>query len=222
MTEPIVSQQSPAGNVGGVQNQNPNEPVVDIGGVKVSQNALDDLLKDRLAKAKDGVRGEYREKYKDYDALKAEAEEGRKLKAAQMSESEKMQARLKELETDNLNKAEQLAILTFESDVRSDIEKLISEGKISLPKGSSVSDVIALVDVNTSTGEKDYTRLLKVCPVNRSLGGSSQGGHSPGANPEQTFQEQYNKLMKEGRMVEAIALKNAHLKGLHPDVWAGK
>lgn len=59
-----------------------------------TQEELERILSERLKRE--------REKYKDYDELKKAAEELKKLKEAQMSETEKLQAKLAEMERERM------------------------------------------------------------------------------------------------------------------------
>ncbi|SMB97790.1 protein of unknown function [Thermanaeromonas toyohensis ToBE] len=72
-----------------------------------TQEELERILAERLKRE--------REKYKDYEDLKKAAEELKKLKEAQMSETEKLQAKLAELERERLELELQLQEARLES-----------------------------------------------------------------------------------------------------------
>ena len=173
------------------------------------QAYLDSLI----GKARLEGRDSERSKYKDLNIseLKKLAEEAKAMKAEKLSAEEKVALRVKELENDAAQKAAQIKERDVREAKRSTIDKLLAEGKVSLPQGTSVSDVLDLVSVNPDeTLDTDrLTRLFPPKPPKQSLGSPSQGGQPA---PSPSFDEQYMALLKAGKVQDAVMFKNSYFR----------
>ena len=168
-----------------------------------TQDQIDQMIKDRLDRE--------RKKYSDYSELKAKAAKADELEKAKLTEDEKRDARIKDLEAQDAAKALQIKDRDIREAKRTTIDKLLAEGKVSLPQGTSVSDVLDLVSVNPDeTLDTDrLTRLFPPKPPKQSLGSPSQGGHPA---PSPSFDEQYMALLKAGKVQDAVMFKNSYFR----------
>jgi hypothetical protein len=165
-----------------------------------TQDQIDQMIKDRLDRE--------RKKYSDYSELKAKAAKADELEKAKLTEDEKRDARIKDLEAQDAAKALQIKDRDIREAKRATIDKLLAEGKVSLPAGTSVSDVLDLVSVNPDeTLDTDrLTRLFPPKPPKQSLGSPSQGGQPA---PTPSWEEQFNALLAAGKVQQAVQLKNS-------------
>lgn len=209
MAENIPTQLQTPGATGAVTEPTVEQPEVEF--TPEQQAKIDAIIKDRLARATKNTLSKEEIKSLRDKAAKADTLEQEKLTAQQ-----KLEAKLQVLEAEKTAKDKEITERDRRELKRSGIEKLIADKKVTLPEGWTVSDAMKHADLSED-GELDSAELLRLCPVKKGLGGGTQTGHSTETGP--TFQEKYNSLMKANRIQEAVALKNAYLKGLHPEMW---
>lgn len=207
-TDPVQTLQTP-GATGAATEPTATEPDVEF--TPEQQAKIDKIVQDRLARANKNTLSKEEIKALKDKAAKADALEQEKLTAQQ-----KLEAKLQALEAEKAAKEQELTERDRRELKRSGIEKLVVDKKVTLPEGWTVSDAMKHVDLSEE-GELDPAELLRLCPAKKGLGGGTQTGHSSETGP--TFHEKYNALLKANRFTEAIALKNAYLKGQHPELW---
>ncbi|AEG14705.1 putative prophage lambdach01, scaffold protein [Desulfofundulus kuznetsovii DSM 6115] len=156
--------QNPA-DAGQGGNQNQQSQQAEPKTLTMTQEELDRIITERLKRE--------RQKYADYDELKKAAEELKKLKEAQMSEQEKLQARLAEYE----RKTAELEIALQEA--RLEATKLRVLEEIGLPK-TFASRIFGTTEEEI---RQDAQELAKLLNANRPIGNPS----NPPNNNQPTF-----------------------------------
>jgi hypothetical protein len=141
------------------------------GGKTFTQPELDAILSDRLARERD--------KYKDHDAIKAELD---KLKAGQMSDAEKANAKIQELEAKTAAAEAQVRAAQVKE------LKLAALEKVGLP--TSWANRIAGEDAKSI--EEDAKALQQL------LGGSRVGGGTTPADGKQSENSAMNQFIRQG------------------------
>ena len=215
--------QSPAPKVDGVGQSSAATSgirTVKIGDLEIPQDKLQEYI-DTVTKSRiNEVKDKEREKYKDYAEYKALAEEAKKLKQEKLTEDEKKQVRIQELEKDAAEKARMLKERDVRDSKRSVVESLLAEKKISLPEGASISDAIKLIDVNPDE-TLDTAALMRAFPPSKPKLGVSSGTQTVTAQATPSIDEEYQALLKKGgqaNVMRAVQLKNSafRLKGVIP------
>lgn len=184
----VQNQDSPRA---GDQNQDGQQP-----GKTFTQAELEAILSDRLKRE--------REKYKDYADLKKAAEEYQKLRESQMSEQEKLQAKLAEYERQLLEKEREAAEARLES------LKLRVLDEMGLPKAWA-QRIFGTTEEEIRQDAEELKRLLGT--AGRAIG---SGTNPPGGGNSMVFKrsqlrdptffkahrEAIMAAMREGRIVE--------------------
>lgn len=162
------------GDGGQDSNQNPPEPKT------FAQEEVDRIIAERLKRE--------REKYKDYDAYKKAAEELQKLKEAQMSETEKLQAKLAEYERQLLEKEQEAAEAKVEA------LKLRVLDEMGLPKAWA-SRIFGTTEEEIQQDAEELKKLLGTS--GKPIGGGTNPAN-PGNNQTQVFtREQIRRMTPE-------------------------
>lgn len=142
-----------------------------------TQEELDRIIAERLARE--------REKYKDYNELKKAAEELKKIKGAQMSETEKLQAKLAEQERKILDYERELA------EARLEATKLRVLDELGLPK-TWANRVFGTDEEEIRQDAEELKKLL-----GQGKPGAVGSGSNPGPGTPPDLVEQARKLAEE-------------------------
>lgn len=162
---------------------------VKIGGVEVSQDAFDEMIKDRIAKVKDATRGQIEKKYADYDDLKRAKAKLDELELAKLSEDEKAKKRLADLnkriadkEKEFAEKERELVLANLKDKKRSALDA----AKLNLPKDVTISELLDMMPGESDEDiENAVSRFKKMFPEPKSLAtGTQSGGTQQAATPD--------------------------------------
>lgn len=178
---------------------------VKLGDIEVPEDVLqahiDSTIKDRINEVKDKERS----KYKDYAELKAAKAKLEEIENLKKSEEEKALAKLKKLEEQIAEKEKALADRSLKDLIRGKIEKAIADGLMELPKGKTVSSLVARSKAtNEDEVDSDLEDLIgffpkgepKPAPLNQGTG--TQVANAPGTG-KKTLVEQQQELDRMSR-----------------------
>ena len=164
----VQNQDSPQA---GDQNQDGQQP-----GKTFTQAELDAIIADRLKRE--------REKYKDYADLKKAADEYQRLRESQMSDQEKLQAKLAEYERQLLEKEREAAEARLES------LKLRVLDEMGLPKAWAVR----IFGTTEEEIRHDAEELKRLLGTGKTVGG---GTNPPSTNNQMFTKEQLARMSPE-------------------------
>lgn len=143
-----------------------------------TEEDLNRIVKDRLDRE--------RKKYSDYNDLKAAKAKLDELEKAKLSDEEKAQAKLKELEAKIAEKEAALAEKALRDVKRSKIEQAIADGRMKLPKGKTIESLVKrMVGTTEEEIDVDLIELMGFFPPDepsKAIGGGSQ--QQPAKVPE--------------------------------------
>lgn len=143
-----------------------------------TEDDLNRIVKDRLERE--------RKKFADYNDLKAAKAKLDELEKAKLSDEEKAQAKLKELEAKIAEKEAALAEKALRDVKRSKIEQAIADGKMKLPKGKTTESLVKrMVGTTEEEIDLDLIELLGFFPPDepsKAIGGGSQ--QQPAKTPD--------------------------------------
>jgi hypothetical protein len=148
-----------------------------------TQDEINEVVKDRLKRE--------REKYRDYEDLKAAKARLDEIEKSKLTDQEKTEARIKALEKALEEKDQSIKARDLRDAKRSKVDSLVSEKKIKLPDGVSISDILDLVTGSDEEAiNESLAKLQKFFPIGKGVGGGSQ--REPGK--ELTIDDQINDL----------------------------
>lgn len=168
-----------------------------------TEDDLNRIVKDRLDRE--------RKKFADYNDLKAAKAKLDELEKAKLSDEEKAQAKLKELEAKIAEKEAALAEKALRDIKRSKIEQAIADGKMKLPKGKTIESLVKrMVGTTEEEIDLDLIELLGFFPPDepsKAIGGGSQ--QQPAKTPD--VDDRIASLVKQAS-TETDNLKREHLQ----------
>lgn len=140
----------------------------------ILQGHIDSVIKARINEVKD----KEREKYKDYADLKAAKARLDEIEREKLSEEEKKKAALDKLQAQIDAKEKELADRNLRDLKRSKIEQAIADGKMEVPKGKTINDLIkrclAVSEADIDTDIDDLASLFPKSEPSKAIGGGSQ------------------------------------------------